>query len=78
MSLTKNSNQLFLPGGATNSQNSPYISVWPLLLGEILPKTPKFRHGSNLPVQLQNIAKVLKICLSLATASKNDLTSFII
>ena len=30
MSLTKNSNQVFLPGGATNSQNSPYISVWPL------------------------------------------------
>ena len=33
MSLTENSNQLFLPGGgggATNSQNSPYISVWPL------------------------------------------------
>ena len=30
MSLAENSNQLFLPGGATNSQNSPYISVWPL------------------------------------------------
>ena len=30
MSLTENSNQVFLPGGATNSQNSPYISVWPL------------------------------------------------
>ena len=30
MSPTENSNQLFLPGGATNSQNSPYISVWPL------------------------------------------------
>ena len=34
MSLTENSNQVFLPGGggggATNSQNSLYISVWPL------------------------------------------------
>ena len=30
MSPTENSNQVFLPGGATNSQNSPYISVWPL------------------------------------------------
>ena len=30
MSLTENRNQGFLPGGATNSQNSPYISVWPL------------------------------------------------
>ena len=30
MFLTENSNQVFLPGGATNSQNSPYISVWPL------------------------------------------------
>ena len=30
MSLTENSNQVFLPGDATNSQNSPYISVWPL------------------------------------------------
>ena len=30
MSLTENSNQLFLPGGAINLQNSPYISVWPL------------------------------------------------
>ena len=30
ISLTENSKQLFLPGGATNSQNSPYISVWPL------------------------------------------------
>ena len=30
MSLTENSNQLFFLGGATNSQNSPYISVWPL------------------------------------------------
>ena len=30
MSLTENSNQVFLPGGATNSQNSPYISDWPL------------------------------------------------
>ena len=30
MSLTENSNQVFLPGGATNSQNSPYMSVWPL------------------------------------------------
>ena len=30
MSLAENSNQLFLPGGETNSQNSPYISVWTL------------------------------------------------
>ena len=30
MSLTENSNQVFLPGGATNSQNSPHKSVWPL------------------------------------------------
>ena len=30
MSLTENSNQVFLPGGATNSQHSPLISVWPL------------------------------------------------
>ena len=29
MSLTEHSNQLFLPGVATNSRNSPYISVWP-------------------------------------------------
>ena len=36
MSLTENSNQVFLPGGATNSQNSPYISVWPLDHGEWL------------------------------------------
>ena len=31
MSLTENSNQVFLPGGAANSQNSPYISDWPLV-----------------------------------------------
>ena len=30
MSLAKNSNEVFLPGGATNSQNSLYISVWSL------------------------------------------------
>ena len=30
MSLTESSNQLFLPGGATNLQKGPYISVWPL------------------------------------------------
>ena len=30
MSLTENSNQVFLPGDANNSQNSPYISIWPL------------------------------------------------
>ena len=30
MSLSENGNQVILPGGATNSQDSPYISVWPL------------------------------------------------
>ena len=31
MSLTETCDQVFLPeGGATTSQNSPYISVWPL------------------------------------------------
>ena len=30
MSLTENSNQVFSSWDATNSQNSPYISVWPL------------------------------------------------
>ena len=29
-SLTENSTQVFLPGSATNSQNSPFISVWSL------------------------------------------------
>ena len=38
---TENSNQHFLPGGATNSQNSPYISVWPLHYNEMIAKLDK-------------------------------------
>ena len=30
MPQTENCNQVFLPGDATNSQSSPYFSVWPL------------------------------------------------
>ena len=48
MSLTENSDQVFLPGGATNSQNSPYISVWPLdQFGIEVSKGAKFRNRYN-------------------------------
>ena len=48
MSLTENSNQLFLPGaggGATNSQNSPYISVWPLHYQYVFDDPSNTDHG---------------------------------
>ena len=62
MSLAEKSNQVFLPGGATNSQNSPYISILPLDQQHLLLKIRKktiwnynFQVACSLSLPLLNI-----------------------
>ena len=54
MSLTENSNQVFLPGGATNSQNSPYISDWPLDQGFYYDISPILQEIFSLKIGCTN------------------------
>ena len=45
MPLSHDSNQISLPGGATNSENNPHISIWPLDLYWIWHKVFILKHA---------------------------------
>ena len=57
MPLTENSNQVFLPEGATNSQKSPYISAQPL---DHIPQSQNTTHKHLCLCFASRIAQNLK------------------